>query len=166
MKQVRQLLTISLIALVFSCQESNEEVVPATVIINGVNKVEMLNLINSYRAKGCQCGTETLPPVGALVWNDKLGLSAIKHTKDMSSNNYFSHTSQDGRTLETRINAEGYSWSMLGENIAMGQNSEQQVMDGWIKSSGHCKNIMNAGFTEVGFGRDKNYWTQNFGKPR
>jgi uncharacterized protein YkwD len=65
-----------------------------------------------------------------------------------------------------RINAAGYTWFMLGENIAMGHTSEQQVMEGWINSPGHCKNIMNAGFTEVGFGRDKNYWTQNFGKPR
>jgi uncharacterized protein YkwD len=84
----------------------------------------------------------------------------------MAAKNYFSHTSQDGRTMADRVNSETYAWTMLGENIALGQTTEKQVMESWINSPGHCKNIMNAGFTEVGFGREKNYWTQNFGRPR
>jgi uncharacterized protein YkwD len=84
----------------------------------------------------------------------------------MSTKNYFSHTSQDGRTMADRINAQSYTWSSLGENIALGQTTEKQVMESWINSPGHCKNIMNARFKEVGFGRDKNYWTQNFGRPQ
>ena len=166
MIKLKHFIYLGILWMAVSCQKSNEDVVTATVIINGVNQAEMLNLINAYRAKGCTCGTEVMPPVANLAWNDKLGLSAIKHTKDMAANNFFSHTSQDGRTVVERINAEGYAWTMIGENIAMGQTTEKQVMDGWINSPGHCKNIMTAGFNEVGFGRDKNYWTQNFGRSR
>ncbi len=168
MRKLNNIVYLIIGTIFISCSKSEDpSIAPATnVMINGVNKTEMLNLINSYRTKGCNCGTEVMPSVAKLIWNDKLGEAAIKHTKDMAANNYFSHTSQDGKSLVDRINAAGYTWFMLGENIAMGHTSEQQVMEGWINSPGHCKNIMNAGFTEVGFGRDKNYWTQNFGKPR
>jgi uncharacterized protein YkwD len=81
----------------------------------------------------------------------------------MQSKNYFSHTSKDGRSPGDRIIAQGFNWSAYGENIARGQTSEAAVMNGWLNSEGHCKNIMNARFTYVGVGMEKNYWTQLFG---
>ena len=169
MKQLKHLLYFTLGALVFSCSKSDDPAIaplPTNEIIYGINKANMLSLINGYRTAGCQCGTESMPAVAKLAWNDKLGKSASKHSTDMATKNYFSHTSQDGRTMADRVNSEGYTWTVLGENIALGQTSEKQVMESWINSPGHCKNIMNARFTEVGFGREKNYWTQNFGRPR
>ena len=56
----------------------------------------------------------------------------------MATQNYFSHTSADGRTLADRINATGYAWSALGENIAAGYPSVNAVVDGWMASDGHC----------------------------
>ena len=155
-----------LIILVNGCSKSDENsVTPSNEVVNGINKSNMLNLINSYRSTGCTCGTDKMPAVAKLIWNDKLGVSANKHTTDMASNNYFSHTSKDGRTMSDRINAVGYLWSALGENIANGQTTEKQVMESWINSPGHCANIMNGSFTDVGFARAQNYWTQNFGTP-
>ena len=169
MKKLKHLLYFTLGAIVFSCSKTDDPAIapmPTNEIIHGINKATMMNLINGYRSTGCNCGSESMPAVPKLAWNDKLGLSASKHSTDMSTKNYFSHTSQDGRTMADRINAQSYTWSSLGENIALGQTTEKQVMESWINSPGHCKNIMNARFKEVGFGRDKNYWTQNFGRPQ
>ena len=68
----------------------------------------------------------------------------------MAAQNYFDHTSLDGRTFTQRIDATGYAWSTAGENIAAGYPSIDAVMDGWIQSPGHCANLMNQDFTEIG----------------
>jgi uncharacterized protein YkwD len=158
---------IYLLIILYSCSKSEETpITPTNEIVFGVNKVEMLTLMNNYRTSGCTCGTTIMPPVGKLIWNENLGQSAYKHTLDMSNQSYFSHTSMDGRTLEVRVNAEKYLWSAIGENIAKGSSSEIAVMNALIASPGHCSNIMNDIFTEVGFAKVGIYWTQNFGRPR
>ena len=109
-----------------------------------------------------------------LAWNDRLTAAADAHSEDMSAKNYFSHTSADGRTLVDRVNAAGYAWTALGENIAAGYRTVDAVMNGWIASPGHCANLMNAGFAEVGVacvpGVPGNtyatYWTMELGRPR
>lgn len=156
-----------LLVVLNSCSKSEENSVkPSNEVVYGINKSNMLNLINTYRSAGGTCGTVKMPSVAKLIWNDKLGLAANKHTTDMASNNYFSHTSKDGRSMSERINAEGYIGSALGENTAMGQTTEIQVMESWINSPGHCANIMNGSYTEIGFARARNYWTQNFGRSK
>jgi uncharacterized protein YkwD len=132
----------------------------------GLDKQKMLNLINAQRAAGCNCGTTYMPPVPALTWNNRLATAAWKHSKDMHDKNYFDHTSKDGREFDERITAEGYIWKSVGENIATGYTSEEEVMQGWMASPGHCKNIMEGKYTEIGGGRVGNYWTQDFGKPK
>jgi len=81
----------------------------------------------------------------------------------MFQNKYFSHTSQDGANGGSRIVAAGYKWTHYGENIAFGYGSEQSVVAGWISSLGHCTNIMNKSFKEMGVARAGDYWTQDFG---
>jgi uncharacterized protein YkwD len=90
----------------------------------------------------------------------------------MADNNYFSHDSLDGRSMADRINATGYTWSTIGENIAAGYNSVQSVVSGWMASDGHCANLMNPRFTELGMACARNdasayrtYWSQEFGRP-
>lgn len=146
-------------------EEINEPVSGNGVVYN-VNTAVMLNLINEARTKGCTCGSTVMPPVPAVKWNDKLSKAAYLHSSDMNANNYFSHTGLNGTDPGQRITAQGFTWAAYGENIARGQRSEAEVMDGWLKSEGHCKNIMNGSFTHVGAGKSGNYWTQNFGKPR
>jgi len=131
-------------------------------------KHSFLEHINAVRAAGCNCGTTYMPPAPPLVWNDDLEHSAAGHAWDMSNNNYFSHTSKDGRTMEDRIVFAGYYFNgyksfMVGENIAFGQPTIDVVMDGWMKSEGHCKNIMNPKFKEVGVAENHKYWVQDFG---
>ncbi|WP_259069748.1 CAP domain-containing protein [Mucilaginibacter sp. X4EP1] len=131
-------------------------------------KREFLEDINHIRAKGCNCGTNYMPPASPVVWNDNLEIAAKGHAYDMAEENYFSHTSKDGRNLEDRVVQAGYYFKgyrsfAVGENIAMGQQSIAEVMQGWIKSEGHCKNLMNPAFKEVGIALYNNYWVQDFG---
>jgi uncharacterized protein YkwD len=129
---------------------------------------EFLEDINHIRQKGCNCGLKYMPPAPPLVWNDQLELAAMGHAQDMALHNYFSHTSLDGRDVSDRIKAVGYSFKgfrkfAIGENIAQGQESIAEVMAGWLKSAGHCKNLMNPDFKEVGIAFYNSYWVQDFG---
>jgi uncharacterized protein YkwD len=132
-------------------------------VVYNVNKATLLQLINNVRQTGCNCGTTAMPAVAALVWNDQLAKAGYDHSADMKTNNYFSHTGLDNSDPGQRITAAGYTWHAYGENIASGYTTEQAVVDGWLNSEGHCKNIMNASFVDMGVGRDGNYWTQEFG---
>lgn len=134
---------------------------------------DFLTQVNSARASGRNCGDTFHPAVAPLTWNGTLFDAAAAHALDMAANNYFSHESQDGRTFSQRISAAGYNWSTAGENIAAGHTSVEHVMAGWLESPGHCANIMNANFTEIGVacvrGSDASYptyWVMNLGRPR
>jgi uncharacterized protein YkwD len=129
---------------------------------------EFLEDINHIRQKGCNCGITYMRPAPPLAWNNQLEIAAIGHAQDMANHNYFSHTGIDGRNMGDRIGSAGYTYKdyksfMIGENIAQGQLSIAEVMQGWIKSPGHCKNLMNPGFKEVGVAFYNDYWVQDFG---
>ncbi len=130
----------------------------------------VLALTNTARAQARTCGTVAYPAAPALTYNAQLEQAAQAHAADMATRNYFSHTSQDGRTFDQRISATGYSWSTLAENIAAGQTTPEDVVAGWLNSPGHCQNIMNASLKELGVGYALNtgstyqtYWVQDFG---
>lgn len=131
---------------------------PATI-----NKTLMLQLVNEVRKNGCQCGATYYAPAPALTWNTQLELAAYNHSSDMYKNNYFSHTSLDGATAGDRIKKAGYTWTAFGENIGKGYSTERSVIEAWIQSEGHCKNLMNSKYKEVGVARVGTYWTQAFG---
>lgn len=130
------------------------------------DKEIMLSLINKYRKEGCKCGRTFMPAVDTIIWNSKLELAALKHSKDMFDHKYFDHINKKGLSPSSRITREGYIWSTCGENIAKGQKTVEEVMNGWIMSEGHCKNIMNKSFKEVGSGSTETIWVQNFGTQR
>lgn len=131
-------------------------------------KQEFLYRINKVRAVGCDCGGKFMPPAPPLTWNSNLQASAFGHAQDMNRQQYFSHESKDGRNIEDRIVAAGYVFNgyksfAIGENIAYGQQSIAEVSDGWFQSEGHCKNLMNPTFKEIGIARNGLYWVQDFG---
>ncbi len=130
---------------------------------DNVDQNIILNIVNQYRSSGCQCGNTFYPSVPPLNWSDKLGQSSYNHSTDMENRNYFSHTGQNGSNPGERIRGAGYDWQAYGENIAQGYSSEQQVIQAWIESPNHCKNIMNGTYEDMGVGRSGAYWTQDFG---
>lgn len=161
-----------------------------TVVINNnsiTTEQIYLDAINKARSTTQDCGVYgDMPPVHALNWNNKLAFSAKIHSNDLAVSNTFSHTgsgeSSDvvaeldhpgtGSLLEERVEYAGYApWSYIGENIAAGYFTVNDVIDAWLASDGHCVNIMREEFTEVGMTRIdndsstyKSYWTQDFGK--
>lgn len=132
----------------------------------------VLGLVNDVRASGYSCGGVSYPAAAPLRANAKLNAAASKYARSMATHDFFSHTSPGGSTPVARIEAEGYRWRAWGENIAGGQRTASDVVQGWLASSGHCKNIMNRNFTEIGLGYAEDldstydrYWVQDFGRP-
>jgi uncharacterized protein YkwD len=107
----------------------------------------VLDLINQERQN------QGLPPYDL---NGQLRSAARGHSQDMACNDYFSHTGSDGSSVADRVEAEGYSWSWVGENIFATSISSsaaaQQAFDAWMDSSGHRANILSEHFTEIGIG--------------
>ena len=123
----------------------------------------MLEEVNNLRRFGCKCGEDFMPPVPAVVWNKKLELAASRHARDMYGNDLSGHRGSNGSLPDDRINGAGYQWAMCGENVASGFYSVKDVVNGWKNSPGHCRNMMDAGFREMGAARKGTYWVQNFG---
>lgn len=150
----------------FSCEdletEPNQDTTNLGAAFN-VNGQELVNLVNKYRTEGCTCGSEQMPAVSTITWNETLAKTAYLHSKDMNDKNYFSHTGKDGSDPGDRMERQGYNWRTYGENIAKGYANEKDVIEGWINSEGHCRNIMNPNFQEIGIGKEGEYWTQVFG---
>jgi len=111
---------------------------------------EILDLTNAARAQPRVCGKRRFRAAPPLRWNEKLAAAALVHSRDMASRNYFSHTGKDGRTVGERASREGYPWRYVGENIATGQGSPEQIVATWLRSPEHCTNIMYPAFTEMG----------------
>jgi uncharacterized protein YkwD len=127
---------------------------------------DMLAYVNALRTKGCKCNGVQMPTVPALKWHKNLETAALRHANDMNSSKIFSHTGSDGSSMSQRITQAGYNWSSASENIAAGYTSLTTVVNGWVSSDGHCKNMMSASMTELGAAKVGIYWVQNFGKPR
>ena len=130
----------------------------------------MLELINASRIQARMCGTLEHPAVPTVEWNTNLAAAAQFHANDMVVNNFFAHTGSDGLGAVERVEMTGYPWRAVGENIAAGQLDVAEVHQAWLDSEGHCVNIMNNAFSEVGAaclsdpGTDfGNYWVVVFG---
>lgn len=131
----------------------------------------VLERVNEVRAKGADCGWRgSFKPAPPLVANAKLRCAARLHSLDMVKRSFFAHRNPDGESPMQRMKKSGYDGRYAGENIAAGQATAQAVMAGWMKSDGHCANIMNSRYKELGVGyvqddstKYTHYWTQNFG---
>lgn len=135
--------------------------------LDSINIHLIIEETNRYRTMGARCGNRNFPPVEPVVWNSRLAEAAQLHSTDMNENQFFDHTGSGGSTLVSRVEQVGYNYNTIGENIAMGETqTEVIVVEGWMNSPGHCRNIMNGSFSEMGVARSGIYWTQVFGKPR
>lgn len=159
-------------------ENDSRDVAPTTPNQNGARALaasssqqqDVLALINQARSKPCQCGTVTYPAVPALVLAAQLNAASDKYAIDMATYNRFSHTGRDGSQPWDRMSREGYVWRSAGENIAAGYSTPQAVVDGWLRSPGHCKNMMSAAFRDIGIGYGyaststyRHYWVTDFG---
>lgn len=115
---------------------------------------EVVTLTNNERAK-----------YGLQPLKIDLKLSEVARIKstDMKNKGYFSHTSPTYGSPFDMMKQFGVQYRAAGENIAMGQRSPQEVVNAWMNSEGHRKNILSSNFTHIGVGHvEGNYWTQMF----
>lgn len=129
----------------------------------------VVDLTNAARAVARNCGDTYYPAVGPLTVNETLASVALAHSTDMAVRGFFSHDNPDGLGPFQRMAAAGYQYTSAGENIAAGYPTPADVVAGWLNSPGHCRNIMNPSFTEIGVGFYQaetlyhEYWSQEFG---
>jgi uncharacterized protein YkwD len=124
----------------------------------------MLDQVNAVRARGCKCPDGLFyQPAPALKWNDRLAIAAKAHANDMADQDYFSHVSKDGANFTDRVSRAGYDWQTVAENIAYGHRDTREVVQAWVHSNGHCQNIMNPHFLELGAAKVGSYWVQELG---
>jgi uncharacterized protein YkwD len=124
---------------------------------------EMLDRVNLERA------ARRLPP---LRRHPRLDETAQGHANDMLTRRYYGHETPEGKTVMDREQARGYRASFAGENIARGQYSVTEVMDGWMGSPVHQEHLLSTMLNEVGFGLAfgkipgsyEILWVQNFGR--
>ena len=130
----------------------------------------VLAATNQWRASGADCGQYgTMDPAPPLQGDSHLNEAAQAHAIDMGENDFFSHTGSDGSSFVDRVRRTDYSGFPMGENIAGGGAVPAGVVQRWIDSDGHCRNLMNPQATKLGVGyvADGPYgssWVQVFGR--
>jgi uncharacterized protein YkwD len=100
-----------------------------------------------------------------LSGDDRITAAAREHSTDMAARGYFAHDSLDGRGFADRLRAAGYP-DPGAENIAMGQRTADEVVQAWLDSPGHRRNIEDCSLRTIGVGYEPegDYWTQDFGR--
>lgn len=127
---------------------------------DSVTQQEMYQVLNQYRVAN---GREQL------LYSDTLEEAAAFQARDLYQRHFFDHTNPDGDGPWERAVAAGFcqpAW--IGENIAYGQRSVEEVQLGWQHSPGHNENMLRTEFTYVGMGHYTSplgvqYWVQVFG---
>ena len=116
---------------------------------------EVIRLVNEIRVQN---------GLRALTYDWELSRVARYKSQDMKDNRYFAHNSPVYGTPFQMIRNFGIPFRSAGENIARGYATSQAVVNGWMNSSGHRANILNANYTKIGVGYvpSGNYWTQMF----
>jgi uncharacterized protein YkwD len=133
----------------------------------------VLELANQARAKPRRCGNKQFAAAPPLKLVPKLNDAAREHAQDMAKHSMLSHTGSDGSTPAVRVTHEGYAWRVVGENVASGPTTADEVMEGWLASPHHCENLMDPRYTDMGIAyvvdpkSDSGvYWAQVFALPR
>lgn len=133
----------------------------------------LAEIISSARSTARNCGQDRFDEANAVFWNQKLKEAAQRHSTDMASKNFLSHTGSDGSTVVERATEADYDYQALAENIAGGQQTSTAVVNDWLNSSGHCANIMNPRLKEIGAACVKDphsdyetYWTLVLAAPQ
>jgi uncharacterized protein YkwD len=135
-------------------------------------RARVVDLVNEARSHDRRCGREKFGAAAPLSVSRKLNEAAGAHARDMANRKYFEHRGSDGSEPKERVRRAGYESRLTGENIALGPESAEEVVAGWLHSPGHCANIMDARFRDIGIGvatgakRGQIYWVQDFGSPR
>jgi len=134
-------------------------------------RARVVELVNAARSSGRRCGSEWFDAAPPLSVSRQLNEAATGHARDMARRGYFEHQGDDDSQPKDRVIRAGYQPRLTGENIALGPESAEEAVAGWLASPGHCENIMDSRFQHIGIGvgigrkRGQIYWVQNFAAP-
>ena len=133
----------------------------------------VLDLANAARSRSRRCGSKSFAAAPPLKLVGALNDAAREHAKDMVKHSELSHEGTDGSTPAMRVSREHYAWRVVGENVASGPTTPEEVMQGWLDSPHHCENLMDPRFTDMGsaYAVDPKsesgvYWAQEFATPK
>jgi uncharacterized protein YkwD len=133
----------------------------------------VLELVNEARSHRRWCGMRLYQLADPLKLVPSLNQAALRHAKDMATHSFMEHTGRDGSTPAQRVTGAGYVWRSVGENVASGSTTPEQAVEDWLKSPGHCSNLMSKSFTDMGVAFAVNpastagiYWSQVFAAPK
>ena len=132
----------------------------------------VLQLANEARAHPRRCGSTPYAPAPPLSMSEKLSQVALTYAREMATWGYMDHTGRDGSSPAQRITRSGYRWSEVGENLASGVMTADEVVAGWLGSAEHCANLMDPLYRQMGVAFAVNphdergvYWAMEFGTP-
>lgn len=131
-----------------------DTVVPDTSTLSYAEQV--VKLVNAERAKA-----------GLSVLTMQTNITAAANVRAKEIKQSFSHTRPNGSSFSSALKEQGVAFRSSGENIAWGQKTPEQVMQGWMNSDGHRANILNKNFNKIGVGyyqdeKGINHWVQLF----
>lgn len=152
---------IFLILLIISTQWLYLGQVNIVVAKENISSTQIFKLINKERARA---------NVSPLTLNNKLIQAAKNKAKDLAEKKYFDHNSPEGKQFSSWIKETDYKYSFIGENLAINFQTEEAVINAWMKSSSHKENILEENFTETGIAiatnnEGKIIIVQIFGRP-
>jgi uncharacterized protein YkwD len=132
----------------------------------------VLELVNEARRHARSCGRKKIPATTPLTQAAALERAALAHAQDMAARNYIGHNGSDRSMPADRATRAGYAWVSIAENVAAGQTTAAEVVNTWLASPGHCANLMNPRYSDMGVAYAVNpdsekviYWAQVFAAP-
>jgi uncharacterized protein YkwD len=156
---MKKLLTVVLAAsIIIGCERDTVPLPPTPAIDVVQAQIDLFVAHNAIRASNSEA---------ALVLDPKLTQAAITHSDDMANGTFLSHTGSDRSDAATRAKRAGYQWRAIAENVAGDYRTVKAVMDAWMKSLGHRRNILGS-YHDIGvavrIGKNgQAYWTTVFG---
>lgn len=149
-------LVVALAASIFAaaCMIGPSALPPAAAPSSTRDEVRIFtDLVNAHRRKvGCT----------PLVWLDQVARIAQRHSEDMAFHQFFDHTNLQGESPFDRLKNAGVNYRNAAENIAEGQRTGEQVLQSWLTSPGHRRNIEDCRLLQHGVGMYQNRWTHMF----
>ena len=154
--------------VVIQAQAEAEQAARSTVIAAAAGRSNpvsqsILSLTNQARSES---------KLGSLSLSNQLNAAAQRHANDLASGAQFSHTGSDGSRMVNRVEDAGYAYRSIAENIyaQSPSNRPERAVQGWLRSTGHRRNMLNGKFTEMGVGYAtdgrSHYYVQVFGTPQ
>ena len=150
--QIKDVSSIYVGDVIYISQNTNNDI--TTTSLSSYEK-EVVRLVNEIRVSN---------GLNKLKISEELSNVARIKSQDMKDNNYFAHESPTYGSPFDMMRKFNISYRAAAENIAKGQSTPQRVVDAWMNSQGHRKNILNSSYTHIGVGHVKsgNFWTQMF----